>query len=820
MKKAKVLWVSLFLWCIGSAVQAQESSSYLVKEGNPQAAIFLAKDSGPAVQRAAEELQTYLKKISDAQLEISHDLPGSGVTILLERVPDIPEDLFAHDSFEVIGKDKQLIIRGHSDEAVLYGVYEFLSSLGVRWFMPGEIGENVPKLKDIKIPLGSAKHRPSFRTRTVGLSGYNRTHFDPDNQEQQHLDYDRWLARNRMHFARTIHNIPRTEKHKESYFHQDDFNWAREDSRHNIGAALVGADISTTPERFALVTRDGEAKRRPTSERVQICFTHPDNIQSAVNSALEYFEKNPHFLTFPLALADHYGACECPDCLAANNGIPTNDDPNRLVWTFMNAVADGLVKQMPDKRICFYATYQFMTRPPYDIKASPGVVARTCHVSSQARDITDPTDPRNAAYLDNIRLVKATGAEMASYDYGMFAGNPQPLTILNNVKTYHDLGYVWYGVENMGRDEQRYIVEWVLAQLAWDATQDPQELLESFCLEYYGNAGKSVLSLLNLIEEQVQQIPAITLGNPGTSSLMLTPEVVAKGQELLAQASSAVKGREAERVRRLSDTFEMMSRFAKVARLYYVALDERSEGSKNAAAQEISEFEAFWKEKNIAQICSPRALEKVQEFSPLIDKIVVTPQPVASAALSKATPEELKQAAFSRVGEDTSTRLLEMASYVSVPQQVEEFTLLPELWKFKIDPLDRGESQGWMSPAYEDNDWREISVFNNFERQGYPEYDGVFWYRLKFKAPTFDRSKPRFPRGLKRVWLRIGALDESGDIYVNGKRVLERPLGDWQTSFAVPITLKWGQENTIAIRGLDLYGAGGIWKPVSLYTTS
>jgi len=34
-------------------------------------------------------------------------------------------------------------------------------------------------------------------------------------------------------------------------------------------------------------------------------------------------------------------------------------------------------------------------------------------------------------------------------------GTPQPLAILSNTRTYHDLGYVWYHTEGLGRDEQR-----------------------------------------------------------------------------------------------------------------------------------------------------------------------------------------------------------------------------------------------------------------------------------------------------------------------------------------------------------------------------
>jgi hypothetical protein len=43
---------------------------------------------------------------------------------------------------------------------------------------------------------------------------------------------------------------------------------------------------------------------------------------------------------------------------------------------------------------------------------------------------------------------------------------------------------------------------------------------------------------------------------------------------------------------------------------------------------------------------------------------------------------------------------------------------------------------------------------------------------------------------------------------------------DWKSSFAFDATpfLLPGKENVIAVRGYDSFGAGGIWKPVAIYT--
>jgi len=137
------------------------------------------------------------------------------------------------------------------------------------------------------------------------------------------------------------------------------------------------------------------------------------------------------------------------------------------------------------------------------------------------------------------------------------------------------------------------------------------------------------------------------------------------------------------------------------------------------------------------------------------------------------------------------------------------------VWKFRLDNRNLGLEKGWEQVAYDDHGWKEISTWNVFERQGYKGVDGRFWYRTKFQAPDFPKGKP--------IMLRFGSLDDDGDIYINGKLAHSRHLimpDDWKTSFAFDVTdfIQAGKENVIAVRGYDAFGAGGVWRPVALYT--
>lgn len=796
---------------------AEEEGLILIRDRHPEAVIYLPSESGEAVVLAAKELQDYLQKIGGGKLAIVSEKPEQGAYITFQKEKNISDDLFERDSFTLQTSEQGVIIRGQTDIALLYGAYQFLNNLGVYWFSPGEIGENVPQLSDVVVEVGSETYRPSFRTRMIDYSGLDHWHFDKEVEEQQHQDYDRWLLRNKLQFQRMIHN--------RSEHHHYDFGWSRELSFHNLRNAALGVGWQESsdldPERLALVSKEESATRQ--AKDAQICFTHLKNIETAIQSAVTYFEEFPERVTYPLSTDDHYGFCECEKCMEANGGVSPSKDPNRVVWGFMNKVAKELEETAPGKQIAFYATYQLMTHPPYDIQAAPNLVAVTCHVTSQARRIMDPEEPRNVVFLNNVRLVKGSGVALAAYDYFMFPGNPQPLALLEDIKLYHELGYVWYSAEWMGRDEQRYIVAWVLAQLAWNVDQDPHALLETFCQKYYGDAGASVMKWLDLIESRIHRMKRITFGHLGLTAVMLTDEVVEEGREMLTEAATKVSGQEAERVQRLALTFESWVRAAEVDRLYKQALKERTEASKQRVTEAVKEFEEFWNKNHLSRICSPRLLNHyVKEYLKKIEKIHLKVHPSASKDITGAMRPQVIDALFFNAEMDVPT-LLRESEETGEPQRNTNMVLLPEIWKFQIDPDDvensgsiqDAEGPDWSKPDYDDSMWKEISTYNHFDSQGYADYKGIFWYRLRFNAPDFPAQK--------RIWLRIGALDDGGSIYLNGKLVGEREHlreYDWKVSFAFDVTklIKRSGENVIAIRGENVFGAGGLWKPVGLYT--
>lgn len=145
-------------------------------------------------------------------------------------------------------------------------------------------------------------------------------------------------------------------------------------------------------------------------------------------------------------------------------------------------------------------------------------------------------------------------------------------------------------------------------------------------------------------------------------------------------------------------------------------------------------------------------------------------------------------------------------------QMTEIFDFPKDGWRFKRDESGVGRKQGWYRVDFDDSSWRTISIGKFWEEQGEVEYNGRAWYRLKFKAPAVEPGR--------RIFLAVGAADESAWAWLNGKSVGAHDIGPvgWEDAFAVEVrgALKPDQENTLAVLVYDREGAGGLWKSVKL----
>ncbi len=269
----------------------QAKDLVLVEKGQPEAVIVTAEGASEKARLAAEDLQTYLRKMTGANLEIVFDSASpKGAAILVGQSKltramkaKIPEGLSharREEGFLILCKGSRLVLAGNDEgpyHGTEYAVYEFLRRLGVRWFMPGDFGEDVPQENTVAFPEMQILEKPDFVMRNWWL------HAKPELLEQER----RWKIRNKMN--------------------PEEFFATPGDSsvRNVVGDEKV---FKEHPEYFAL-NLDGT--RNPHLPNL----THPKAVEIAANIIKDYFRKNPN--------ANSYG-------FAPDDGLPRDFNPETV----------------------------------------------------------------------------------------------------------------------------------------------------------------------------------------------------------------------------------------------------------------------------------------------------------------------------------------------------------------------------------------------------------------------------------------------------------------------------------------------------------
>ncbi len=140
---------------------------------------------------------------------------------------------------------------------------------------------------------------------------------------------------------------------------------------------------------------------------------------------------------------------------------------------------------------------------------------------------------------------------------------------------------------------------------------------------------------------------------------------------------------------------------------------------------------------------------------------------------------------------------------------VKTFPLSDTAWRFMTDPKGDGHRRGFFENDFKDNGWKPIHI-GNWETQGWADYDGIAWYRIRFNMPSKIDSNA--------VELNFEGVDESAWVWLNGVYIGKHDIGEvgWDEPFRLDMTkeVKWGAENILTVRVLDRARSGGIWKPV------
>ena len=450
------------------------------ENSNAKAVVVVAEDASVAEKHAAQELVSFLGRVTGGNFQVSNDLGTKGTKLLvgikavdLARLnlstPELGDDGIV---IRTIGDN--LILMGDSGRGTLYAVYTFLEDyVGCRWW--SSTASYIPSKPTLKIDDFRFGYVPPIEYR----ESFWYDAFDGD-----------WAVRNKCNGNSSRLDEKRGGKHTyQGFVHT--FYW------------LVSPDkyFQEHPEWFSEI----EGKRK--HDRAQLCLTNEQMRQELVKNLKVNLRNNPAATIASVSQNDWHGRCQCENCLAVEQ---EEGSPSGPLLRFVNAVAADIEDEFPKVAISTLA-YQYTRKPPTKVKPRHNVIVRLCSIECS---FSEPlADERNKAFRDDIVGWSKICNRLYVWDYVTNFRHyvmPHPnLRVLGpNVKFFaeHNVkGLFEQGSYNTYGAEMAELRAWVLAKLLWDPSRDGQELIDEFIKGYYGPAGPAVKRYLNVMHDAVEK---------------------------------------------------------------------------------------------------------------------------------------------------------------------------------------------------------------------------------------------------------------------------------------------------------------------------
>jgi hypothetical protein len=444
-------------------------AAVLVEAGQARAALVLAVPAADDEKLAAQALQTYIKRMSGVQLPIvnaGEDLWPVLIGAAALRSLDEQTRQSGADpaSFTLAVSDEGIALRGLSPEGTLFAAYELLEQLGVRWFMPGELGTVVPHAPTVRLANRVTVQSPSFPGRWHNGGVY----------------FKEWGRHVRMGGP---------------YF----------PSSHGI-ALGKDATFDKHPEYYSLISG-----RR---ERHQLCVSNPEVVRLATEQVRAYFRAHPEQPWLGLGANDGSGFCECDPCRALDGGDydPFSAEPSmtdRYVW-FFNQILQGLGPDFADKKICFYAYHTYM-RPPVKTRPDPRIVPALAAIAlCRLHGPLNPVCPEKNYWLWLAKAWKQLVPEVYDRGYWFNLADPGfPFSTVSRLQIEipagRELGLAGWRVETANHWGSETPSLYLAAKLMWDSRASGPRLLDDFAERFFGPAALPMGQYLDLMDKALAQ---------------------------------------------------------------------------------------------------------------------------------------------------------------------------------------------------------------------------------------------------------------------------------------------------------------------------
>jgi tetratricopeptide (TPR) repeat protein len=246
--------------------------------------------------------------------------------------------LFGTPNEQLDDKAGNVNVWTYDERGSFNAVCGFLRDLGVRWYMPGDVGEIVPKIASISLPEIDRTVRPDFPMRILNFRTAVYGH-----------DAMMWGFRLgvRQPFGRqAAHGLDHMTDNEHTLMHHPDW------------FALYG----------------GKRQTQPGLRLHQLCYSNEELFREAVEFARKQFDHYDMDVVSIMPPDGYTAICQCKLCEDRDSPeLGYRGSLSNYVWDFVNRVAKEVGKTHPGKKIsnCAYGVY---TTPPSNIdKLEPNV---------------------------------------------------------------------------------------------------------------------------------------------------------------------------------------------------------------------------------------------------------------------------------------------------------------------------------------------------------------------------------------------------------------------------------------------------------------
>ncbi len=480
---------------MSAAMTVAAEPARLAAGGEALMAVVLVPDASETLRVAANDLATFLGRISGAEFAVTTGDGSSGIVVglasqfsaLAQGIEFAPDDSLRREEYLLRSGADRLVLLGATEIAVEHAVWDLLYRLGYRQYFPGERWEIVPPQPDLSIDVDDFE-APAYHARRIwygsGLWDYNA---EP---------YEQWCLRNRARSGMVLN------------------------TGHSYGRTISAnrEEFAAHPEYLALINGERVAA---DDGNVKFCISNPGLRGLVVQYALRYFEQNPDDDSISMDPSDGGGWCECDACAAMGSVS------DRAV-TLANQVTEAINERFDGKFAGMYAYSEHS--PPPTIRVHPNVIISVATSFIRGGYTLDQLLEGWQAQGASIGMREYLGVNVWDRDLPGRSHGSDLDYVTTSIPDFHAKGARFYSAESSDSWGPNGLGYFIAARTLWDLDEAGQrdELVDRFLSDCFGPVAEPMRIFYGLID--------------GSNDPLLSEDLIGRMYRSLDEAHDAAAG--------------------------------------------------------------------------------------------------------------------------------------------------------------------------------------------------------------------------------------------------------------------------------------